>query len=725
MTSKSTGSGESDVPGGPEAPDRQAPEEKAPEKQTPDGKATGEKAPGEKGSGPGGAGRTAPAAGAVDQPTTAIRVRRPRTGTSGDAERDSRERDGDGPGADGGSSTPDARTGTETGTGTGARPGRGAGTGTGGTPDAGADGGTGSGARTGTGSGGTGTGTGSAPATASSPTSGGARAGTPRTEESAAERTSTFVPLQSAEEAPRTPRKAGGSAPAWAARASTAGGTAAGTAPGTGAAGGGNGASAAGATSAPGTDTASAGAGTTASPAGTASAGTATGTEPGAASPEAEAEVESERTKQQPLPPLDLLAQLTNTPPPPETPLRTMVRRVKIWTPLVLLLAIVFAVAQAVRPLPEPTLTLTAESQFAFDGQKPSLPWPEEGQAHVEISGLGSLGSSGKEKPVPIGSVAKVMTAYVFLKDHPVKKGGEGVKMKVDARAVEEYEKGKADQESVVPLKEGQMLSEYEALEALMLPSANNVARLMARWYEQKHSEDFVDKMNAAAEDLGMENTTFTDPSGLEKDTVSTAKDLVKLGKAAMAIPVFKEISAKTEYVDSQGERHLNYNRLVPYTGIGIKTGTTTAAGGNLLFAAEQRIAGTTQLIIGAALAQYKVPAIDSVTAVSKQLIESAQAALVDAKVVKKGEVVGHVDDGLGGRTPVVVTEDVTAVGWPGLTVDLALTEGGRTIPHEAAAGTKVGLLTVGSGPGQVKVGLALEEPKEEPGFGAKLFRIL
>ncbi|MFI1954648.1 D-alanyl-D-alanine carboxypeptidase [Streptomyces xinghaiensis] len=518
--------------------------------------------------------------------------------------------------------------------------------------------------------------------------------GKPGSAEPAAGRTSTFVPLQSADSAPRTPApsKAPSSGPSWAARPDAAP-----------------------ADSASGSDASRA----SGARAGAGAAATA--------APEAApaGESEAERTKQQPLPPLDLLAKLTNTPPPPETPLRTLVRRVKIWTPLVLLLLIVFAIAQSIRPLPEPELRLTAASEYAFKGEKPSLPWPDEGQAYVEIDGLGSLGSSGEEKPVPIASVAKVMTAYVFLREHPVKKGDEGVKMKVDAQAVEDYETGKADSESVVRLTEGQMLSEYEALEALMLPSANNVARLMARWYEKENGGKFVAAMNDAAKDLGMKNTTFTDPSGLEKSTVSTAKDLVKLGKAAMAIPVFKEISAKPFYIDSNDDKQLNYNRLIPYTGIGIKTGTSTAAGGNLLFAAEQEIAGTKQLIVGAALGQYKVPAIDSVTEVSKQLIESAQAVLTDAKVVEKGQVVGHVDDGLGGTVPVVATEDVTAVGWPGLTVELALSDGGKTVPHEAEAGTEVGLLTAGSGPGQVKVPVALEKVKEEPGFGSKLTRIL
>lgn len=88
-------------------------------------------------------------------------------------------------------------------------------------------------------------------------------------------------------------------------------------------------------------------------------------------------QVGPERTTQQPLPPkppLDLLAELTNTPPPPPTPLRQLGRRLKIWTPLVLLLVVVFAIVQAVRPLPAPGLTLTAKDSYTFEGARRSCP---------------------------------------------------------------------------------------------------------------------------------------------------------------------------------------------------------------------------------------------------------------------------------------------------------------------------------------------------------------
>ncbi|MGY0017838.1 D-alanyl-D-alanine carboxypeptidase [Streptomyces sp. YJ-C3] len=440
-----------------------------------------------------------------------------------------------------------------------------------------------------------------------------------------------------------------------------------------------------------------------------------------------------ERTTQQPLPPkppLDLLAELTNTPPPPETRVRTTVRRVKVWTPLVLLLVIVFAVVQAVRPLPTPTLELTAQETVSFEGGKPNVPWPSQGQAAMDVNGIGTFGTYGDQKPVPIASIAKVMTVYLILRDHPLKTGEKGPKIPVDAAAQKHYETGKAENESVVKVSEGQQISEYEALQAVMLPSANNVAKLLARWDTGKSSEDeFVAKMNKTAKELGMSNTHYTDPSGLDKTTVSTAQDLVKLGRAAMENPVFKEISRQPSYVDLNGDKQNNFFGLVPTVAIGIKTGTTTAAGGNILFAAEKTVDGKKQTIIGAALGQYGKPGvanIDEVTGVVSKLIESGQSALTAKTIVKKGDVVGRVDDGLGGTTPVVATKDVSAVGWSGLTVKLQLDEQkGKTPPHAAKAGTVVGVLSVGDGKNDaVEVPVALQKDLTEPGFGQKIKRV-
>ncbi|MER7762646.1 hypothetical protein [Streptomyces sp. NPDC097619] len=521
--------------------------------------------------------------------------------------------------------------------------------------------------------------------------------------ESAEERTSTFVPLRT-DDAPRPgpARPAAPGRPGAAGSGAPAAGAAASTAPG-------------------------AAGGSTAAPAAGSPAAAPGATAPRSATVPASLG-ETERTKQQPMPPrppLDMLADLTNNPPPPPSALRTAVRRVKIWTPLVVLLAIVFVVVQMVRPLPAPVLTMTAADSYTFEGAAPKLTPPAEGQMWMAASGLGTVDSFGEQKPIPIASVTKSMTAYIILRDHPFKRGEKGKMIDIDRTAETEGQKDKTDNESTLnTVKAGDKISEYDAIAALMIPSANNIARLLARW-DSGSQEAFVKKMNDTAKELGMTNTTYTDPSGLDATTVSTAEDQVKLGLKLVEIPVLRDITKLPRWTDQYGKTWPNWNTLVPFdNALGIKTGSTTAAGGNLLFAAHKMVGKTDQFIVGAVLGQHGVPILDTAIAASKKVMLETQEALTGAKVIKKGDVVGYVDDGLGGRTPVVATADVDAVGWSSLKTEIKLSDGGAKLPHEAKAGTEIGTLTVGSGASQVKVPVALGSDLASPGFGSKLTRV-
>ncbi|MCT9011211.1 D-alanyl-D-alanine carboxypeptidase [Streptomyces rhizosphaerihabitans] len=442
-------------------------------------------------------------------------------------------------------------------------------------------------------------------------------------------------------------------------------------------------------------------------------------------------QVGPERTTQLPLPPkppLDLLAELTNTPPPPQTPVRTLVRRVKIWTPLVLLLAVIFAVAQAFRPLPTPGLALTADQTYTFGGGTLDLPWPGQGQSAIEVDGVGSLGTDGKQTPSPTASVAKIMTAYVILQEHPLKGNEDGEKITVDQQAEDE---SKLPDESTAAMSKGQQFTERQMLQMLMIPSGNNVARLLARW--DSDNAGFVAKMNAAAKDLGMTNSTYTDPSGLQKTTVSTATDQIKLAKKVMKNDVFRSIvgMAKADIPGLDNTIYNNNDLLVQQVGvIGLKTGSSTPAGGNLVWAATKNVDGKTQTIYGAVMNQDagtgKVwDSLHLALVNSQKLIDKVQKSLITATVVKKGQVVGYVDDQLGGRTRVVATKNMTAVGWPGLKTRLSIGEGRSAVPHTGKAGTVVGELTVGDGSSQaVKIPVALQSDLAEPGLGAKLTRV-
>ncbi|MFI8388951.1 serine hydrolase [Streptomyces sp. NPDC085540] len=431
-----------------------------------------------------------------------------------------------------------------------------------------------------------------------------------------------------------------------------------------------------------------------------------------------------------PLPPLDLLAELTNTRPPVDTPRRTVVRRVKIWTPILLLLVGAGAGAQLLRPLPAPQL-VSGETDRTIEGQF-SMPWPAKGQAAVRVSGSGDIGTFGEQKPVPTASVAKVMTAYVILKGHPLRKADPGPDITVDERTVAE---GNAGNESrIKSLSAGQKFSQQDMLKMLMIPSGNNVARLLARWDTGSDSEAaFVAKMNAAAKELGMDNTTYTDPSGLDAGTVSTAVDQLKLAEAVMKDEVFRSIVALPNATIKGLPTPLdNNNDLLNSSIRGIKTGSSTPAGGALMWAAYKSVDDKNQLILGTLMDQHAdgpdedgANSLKLVLANSKTVIEAVRNALASAPVVRKGDVVGHVDDGLGGRTPLVATKDLNVIGVPGQKLKLSLTRtsGAGPLPHTAKAGSEVAVLTLGSGEGAPSVPVAVKGALAEPSFGTRLTR--
>ncbi|MFE5485512.1 serine hydrolase [Streptomyces sp. NPDC056527] len=403
-----------------------------------------------------------------------------------------------------------------------------------------------------------------------------------------------------------------------------------------------------------------------------------------------------------------------------------------IWAPLVLLPAVVFTVVQALRPLPEPTLG-GAETSYALPGRF-EIPWPDHGQGAVRIPETGQVAVFGAQEPVPTASVAKIMTAYVILKGHPLKRGEEGPQITVDAQAVAD---GTAKHESRIQgLRAGTTFSQQDMLKMLMIPSGNNVARLLARWDGGGDStEAFVAKMNAAAKDLGMHDTTYTDPSGLDAKTVSTAVDQLKLAEEVMKFDVFRAIVAMPNAtIKGLPEPLSNNNASLLVAGLsirGIKTGSSTPAGGTLVWAAYKTVGSRTPLILGSMMGQRvdgpdpdAIKSLDLVKSNSEKVVAAVRAGLTSVTVVAKGQVVGHVDNGLGRRTPVVAAKDLQVVGVPGQQLDAVLTGNGKTLPRSAASGTEVATLTVGSGPGAASVPVTVQTDLKEPSFTDRLTRL-
>ena len=154
------------------------------------------------------------------------------------------------------------------------------------------------------------------------------------------------------------------------------------------------------------------------------------------------------------------------------------------------------------------------------------------------------------------------------------------------------------------PIAAGEQLTERQALQALLLPSANNIAAVLARW-DAGSADRFVARMNATARSLGMTHTRYTDPSGYDDATVSTAADQVRIVDRAMRLPVFASIVATpSATLPVAGTVH-NTNTLLGHNGfVGVKTGSTDAAGGCFAFRAIRWIDGKRTTITGVVLGQ-------------------------------------------------------------------------------------------------------------------------
>src|ERR1700716_1792441 len=173
-------------------------------------------------------------------------------------------------------------------------------------------------------------------------------------------------------------------------------------------------------------------------------------------------------------------------------------------------------------------------------GQAPDLPWPAVGAA-VAVSGLGLIGSHGDSSPRPMASVAKVMTALVVVADHPIGPAEQGPVVSVTDADFANYQREATDGQSVVAVRVGEMLSERQLLDGLLIPSGNNFADILAGW-DAGSIPAFVAKMNSRAAALGMKQSHFADASGYSEQTVGNPSDLVLAGQALMAIPVLAQI---------------------------------------------------------------------------------------------------------------------------------------------------------------------------------------
>jgi serine-type D-Ala-D-Ala carboxypeptidase (penicillin-binding protein 5/6) len=262
-------------------------------------------------------------------------------------------------------------------------------------------------------------------------------------------------------------------------------------------------------------------------------------------------------------------------------------------------------------PSPPPHLS----QQGSTDG------WPQHGQ-WAYVLGNGRLAVSPDEQPVPIASMAKVMTAYLVLKHYPLRAGDSGRRFVLGPRDVADTETRRGEGQSTVDVRAGEQLTERDALMAILLPSANNIAVLVAR--EVAGSvPSFVAEMNDTAYALGMSHTIYTDPSGYDAGTVSTALDQLRLARVVAEDKTLADMMATRSYSLPVAGEVTNTNTLLGHDGfVGMKTGSDDAAGGCFMFRSERHTESGNVTLIGVVLGQQGRNLITAGLDAAKQLVD-------------------------------------------------------------------------------------------------------
>jgi D-alanyl-D-alanine carboxypeptidase (penicillin-binding protein 5/6) len=342
------------------------------------------------------------------------------------------------------------------------------------------------------------------------------------------------------------------------------------------------------------------------------------------------------------------------------------------------------------RPLPplnpdQPLVRLQAQTPAS------KLAWPAAGQSAVGVVGSPILETHGTQAPAAIASTAKIITALTVLHAKPLALREQGPAITLSASDAALYDSYVAQGGSVVRVNAGEQISEYQMLQAMLLPSANNIADSLAVWAFGS-LPDYAAAANSYLAQAGLTHTHVgTDASGFAPSTTGTAGDLARLGELAMQDPALAQIAGQTTasgipVVDSVK----NVNFLLGTDNIiGIKTGNTDQAGGVFVSAARATVNGKPVIIVTALVGS---PTLFQALKDSLPLIQSAQANFKPAIVITNGAIVGRYRQPWGGSVTAVAAKNLAVNTWGGSVISSTIQL--QPVPATAQAGQTAGTVT-------------------------------
>lgn len=391
--------------------------------------------------------------------------------------------------------------------------------------------------------------------------------------------------------------------------------------------------------------------------------------------------------------------------------------RAIVWIVLILFGGSLF---NYLRPLPK--LTALPSQPISQTAPDKTLPWPPDAAAAIGAVGFGVLSSNRThETPVPTASLAKVITALVILKEKPLEKGHQGPTITITEEDVASFGTYLRAGGSVTLVEKGQRITEYQALQSILLPSSNNMADTLAKWAfgsltnYQKVANDYVQQ-------IGLHHTFVgNDASGLSPTSVSTPSDLVKLGIVAMQNPIVSEIVGQPNATVPVAGVIPNVNRLLGRNGVnGLKTGNSDQARGCLLFSVNYELSPGKQVtIIGAIVGS---PSVNKAIQDAIPLIESAKQNFTVDSVVRAGQsFASFYVPWTNNTVHAIAQHDGTAVTWRHSISPVTVV--GTPVEAPSPKHTTAGSMNIQTGVTTTSIPLLIDRQIPEPSFWWRLVR--
>ncbi len=345
---------------------------------------------------------------------------------------------------------------------------------------------------------------------------------------------------------------------------------------------------------------------------------------------------------------------------------RNYKKRSRVWMffPLLLVFSICsYAYYALSRPLPTGSVEL--DNSIVMQTEAAAIIWPEDGHAAIGTLKDGVLARSHvDEKQRPIASLAKVITALAVLEKAPMQPGDKGMTIQLEKEDEDLYWEYLSKDGTVTSVTAGEKLNQYQSLQAMLLPSSNNMSDTLVRRVFGS-MEAYVSYANDMVRRYGLTQTTVDDASGFSPQTVSTPSELIVIGQKALEHPVIAEIVAQEEAEIPVAGIIPNYNGFLQLKGVtGIKPGNTDEAGNCLLFSARyHNESGQDVTFIGVVLG---IDATGYIYDKSARLLKSAQLNLRQIELIRGGQEIGTYVTPWGEHTSLVAQESIWSYNVPG-----------------------------------------------------------